>query len=103
MFNKLDDVNNRKTLKRSVGLKIGIEMEIANIFNLQGELRDSFIISEGFKKSQLLQKNADNNSLLVGENLFQATRAFFGYRDAGEIVDNKLLLKSYELKFKTRL
>jgi hypothetical protein len=85
-----------------VGLKIGIETEIASIFNLQGDLRGSFIISEGFIKSQLLQKNAENNSMLVGDNLYQATRAFFGYRDAGEIVDNKLTLKSYELKFKPR-
>jgi class 3 adenylate cyclase len=102
MFNKLNDVNNQGTPKRDVGLKIGIETETASVFNLQGDLRGAFIISEGFIKSQLLQKNADNNSLLVGDNLFQATRAFFGYRDAGEIVDNKLTLKSYELKFKPR-
>jgi class 3 adenylate cyclase len=102
MFNKLDEVNEKKVRKRPVGLKIGIETEPASIFNLLGNLRDSFIVSEGFKKSQLLQKNADNNSLLVGENIFQATRAFFAYRDVGEIVDNKLVLKSYELKFKPR-
>ena len=102
MFNKLNDVNNQRTPKRGVGLKIGIETETASVFNLQGDLRGAFIISEGFIKSQLLQKNADNNSLLVGDNLFQTTRAFFGYRDAGEIVDNKLTLKSYELKFKPR-
>jgi hypothetical protein len=40
--------------------------------------------------------------MLVGDNLYQATRAFFGYRDTGEIVDNKLTIKSYELKFKPR-
>jgi Adenylate and Guanylate cyclase catalytic domain/zinc-ribbon domain len=102
MFNQLNEVNKLRTLKRSVGLKIGIETEASAIFNLQGDLRNAFIISEGFVKSQLLQKNAENNSLLVGENIFLATRAFFGYRDAGEIVDNKLSLKSYELKFKTR-
>lgn len=102
MFNKLHEVNKKRPSKRGVGLKIGIETETASIFNLQGELRGAFIISEGFIKSQLLQKNADNNSMLVGDNLFQATRAFFGYRDAGEIVDNKLVLKTYELKFKPR-
>jgi len=102
MFNKLYEVNTQRSPKRGVGLKIGIETEIASIFNLQGDLRGSFIISEGFIKSQLLQKNAENNSMLVGDNLYQATRAFFGYRDAGEIVDNKLTLKSYELKFKPR-
>jgi len=102
MFNKLHEVNTQRSPIRNVGLKIGIETEIASIFNLQGDLRGAFIISEGFIKSQLLQKNAENNSMLVGENLFQATRAFFGYRDTGEIVDNKLTLKSYELKFKSR-
>jgi class 3 adenylate cyclase len=102
MFNRLSEVNDQRAPHRGAGLKIGIETDIASIFNLQGDLRNAFIISEGFVKSQLLQKNADNNSLLVGDNLYQATHTFFGYRDAGEIVDNKLTLKSYELRFKPR-
>jgi class 3 adenylate cyclase len=102
MFNKLYEVNGQRAPKPGAGLKIGIETEAASIFNLRGDLRNAFIISEGFTKSQVLQKNADNNSLLVGETLYQATHAFFSYRSAGEIVESNLTINSYELRFKPR-
>lgn len=100
MFNRLLATNARNLIRHAVGLKIGIESDPASIFNLAGGIRSSFIISEGFKKSQLLQKNAENNSALVGENIYRATRAFFSFREAGEIVDQRLTIPSYEIRFK---
>jgi len=100
MFNRLLSTNAQKLIRYEVGLKIGIETDIASIFNLTGGIRNSFIISEGFKKSQLLQKNADNNSALVGDNIYRATKAFFTFHEAGEIVDNQLTIPSYEIRFK---
>ena len=100
MFNRLLATNEQKLIQHEVGLKIGIETDMASIFNLAGGIRNSFIISEGFKKSQLLQKNADNNCALVGENIYRSTKAFFAFHDAGEIVDNQLTIPSYEIRFK---
>jgi class 3 adenylate cyclase len=102
MFNKLFECNKKEYLKNPIGLKIGIEIEPATVYNIKDDLRNALIISDGFTKSQILQKNAENNTLLVGENLYQETKAFFGYREIGEFVKDNLAVKAYEYKLKLR-
>lgn len=100
MFKCLLDANVRHLIPYEVGLKIGIESDAAFIFNLERGLHHAFIISEGFKKTQLLQKNAENNTVLVGDNLYNITKSFFSFHDAGEIVDQRLTLAAHEIRFK---
>ncbi len=100
MFKRLMDTNVRHLIPYEVGLKIGIESDNAFIFNLERGLHHSFIISEGFKKTQLLQKNAENNTVLVGDNLYHITKSFFAFHDAGEIVDQRLTIAAHEIRFK---
>jgi class 3 adenylate cyclase len=98
MIKKLDELNQKEYLKNPVGLKIGMALEAASIFNIQDNLRNSLIITKGFKKCQILQKNADENSLLVCDNLYQVTKAFFSYNEIGEFVKDALTVKAYEYK-----
>jgi len=102
MFNKLFECNKKEYLKNPVGLKVGIEIEPASVFNLQEDLRNVLIITDGFSKSQILQKNAETNTLLVGENLYQATKAFFSYREVGEFTKDAMVVKGYEYKLKLK-
>ncbi len=103
MFNRLTECSKKEYLKNPVGLKVGVEIEPASVFNIQDDIRSALIISDGFTKSQILQKNADNNTLLVGENLYHATKAFFGYREIGGFVKDALSVRAfaYRLKLKT--
>ena len=106
MFNKLFDCNKKEYLKNPIGLKIGVETESASIFNVEDNLQDNLqnrlIITLGFKKSQILQKNAENNTILVGESLYQATKAFFEYREVGEFFEHDLSIKAYEYQLKLK-
>ncbi len=81
-------------------IKTGLEMAPASIYNIAGNLRDAIIATDGFAKSLLLQKNADNNTVLVGESLYQTTRSFFDYEEFGELIENYISVKAYKLKLK---
>lgn len=102
MFNKLFECNKKEYIKNPIGLKIGIEIEKASVFNVQDDMRNALLITDGFSKSQVLQKNAGNNTILVGENLYRETKAFFGYREAGDFVKDAFTLKGYEYKLKLK-
>jgi len=103
MFNVLNEYNRKRTPNNPVGLKIGSEIESASIFNIRGDLRNALIITKGFRKSQLLQKNAPKNSLFIGENLYQATKSFFNFYPVGEFVEDSLSVKAYEYKLKLKV
>ena len=60
------------------------------------------ILSKGFRKSQILQKNAANNTILVGENLHEVTKGFFTYREVGEFIEESSAVKAYEYRLKTK-
>ena len=102
MFNKLFECNKKEYLKNPIGLKIGMEIESASVFNVKGDLRNALIITNGFSKSQILQKNAKTNTLLVGENLYQETKAFFSYHKIGEFLKDALSVTAYEYRLKLK-
>ena len=89
MLKKLTELNKKEYLK-------------ASIFNIHGDLRNALIITKGFKKSQILQKNAETNTVFVCENLYQATKAFFSYNEIGEFVKDDLSVKTYEYRMKIK-
>ncbi len=103
MFNKLSECTQKEYLKNPIGLKIGLEIEPASVFNIREDLHNALIITDGFTKSQVLQKNAKNNTLLVGDNLFRETKAFFDYREVGNFVKDALTIKAYEYKLKLKV
>lgn len=96
MVIKLYEYN--KKFPKKIGLKIGSEIEKVLILNIQDNLQDSLIITQGFKKSQILQKNAEENTIYIGENLYEATKSFFDYEEIGEFVQDNLTVKAYEYK-----
>lgn len=100
LLKKLSQLNKKEYLKKPVGLKIGIAMEPASILNLHHDLRNALIVTKGFKKCQILQKNAVDNTLLVCENLYEATKSFFSYSEIGEVAKDSLAIKAYEYKIK---
>ena len=102
MLKKLIEFNKKEHLKSSVGLKIGLVIETASIFNVHSDLRNALIITKGFKKCQILQKNAKANTLLVCENLYQTTKAFFSYNEIGEFVKDAFSVKAYEYRMKVK-
>ena len=102
MFNKLYDFNRKGTLKSPIGLKVGAEIDSATIFDMQHDLRNTMILTKGFRKSQILQKNASSNTILVGENLYKVTKGFFSYREVGEFVEESFGVKAYEYKLKLK-
>ena len=102
MFNRLLQFNKKGSFTSPVGLKVGAEIESASLFDLSHDLRNALILSKGFRKSQILQKNAANNTILVGENLYQATKGFFTYREIGEFVEESSAVKAYEYKLKIK-
>ena len=101
LLKKLNELNRKEYLKSPVGLKIGMAMESASILNLHEDLRNNLIVTKGFKKCQILQKSAANNTLLVCENLYQTTKAFFGYSEIGSISKDPMSMKAYEYKIET--
>lgn len=102
MFNKLFDFNKKGSFQSPIGLKVGAEIEPASIFDLQPNVRNAMILTKGFRKSQILQKNAATNTILVGENLYRVTKGFFAYREVGEFVEESFGVKAYEYKLKLR-
>ena len=102
MFNRLIHFNRKGSFTSPIGLKVGAEIESASLFNLNQDLRNALILSKGFRKSQILQKNAVNNTILVGEKLHDATKGFFAYREVGEFVEESSAVKAYEYRLKTK-
>ncbi len=102
MFNRLFDFNKKGSVKSPLGLKVGAEIEPASIFELHRDLRNALILTKGFRKSQILQKNAVSNTILVGENLYKVTKGFFAYREIGEFVEESFGVKAYEYKLKLK-
>lgn len=102
MFNKLFDFNKKASFKSPIGLKVGAEIEPASIFDLHRDVRNALILTKGFRKSQILQKNAVSNTILVGENLYKVTKGFFAYREIGEFVEESFGVRAYEYKLKLK-
>jgi len=98
MITKLGEYNTKKEKRKSIGLKIGCEIDRVLVLNVQEDWRNSYIITEGFNRSQILQKNAEENSIYVGENLYRATKSFFDYQEIGEFIKDNLSVKAYEYK-----
>jgi class 3 adenylate cyclase len=96
MFNRLLDFNKTRGFTIPIGLKVGAEIESASIFDLHHDLRNALVLTKGFRKSQILQKNAATNTILVGENLYNVTKGFFAYREIGEFVEESFAVKAYE-------
>ena len=101
MLKKLNELNKKEYLKNPVGLKIGMAQEVSTLFNVKDELSSAIFVTQGFNKSQILQKNAEENSVLVCNHLYDATKAFFSYTEIGEFVKGGLTVVAYEYKMKT--
>ncbi|MGQ9665332.1 MAG: adenylate/guanylate cyclase domain-containing protein [bacterium] len=86
--------------KKECAIKVGMEMAPASIYRIRQSLHHAIIVTDGFIKSLILQKNADNNIVLVGETLYQATRSFFEYEEYGELIENFVSVRAYTLKLK---
>lgn len=80
---------------KPLGLKMGCELDRVFVLSIQEDWRNSRLITEGFTKTQLLQKSAEENVIYVGEKLYQATKSLFSYREAGSVIKGGLVLKSY--------
>jgi class 3 adenylate cyclase len=102
MLKKLGELNKKEYLASPVGLKIGMVLEPASVVNIYSNLRDTLIVTKGFKKCQILQKNAVENSMLVCENFYDATKAFFSFSEVGEFIQDALSVKAYEYKVKQK-
>jgi len=100
MLKELSVFNEKKHLKNPVGLKIGAAMDPSSIFNYYGDLHNASIVTKGFRKSQILQKNALENTMLVCENLYQVSKAFFSFSEVGEFVEDSIAVKAYEYKIR---
>jgi hypothetical protein len=101
MLKKLNELNRKEYLKNPVGLKIGMAQEVTALFNVKDDLSNAIIVTQGFNKSQILQKNAEENTVLVCDHLYAATKAFFSYTEIGEFVKDALTVMAYEYKMKT--
>ena len=102
MFRRLHRINANMNLNINLGLKIGAEIALTSIYHIQANIRHASILTSGFRKAQILQKNAISNTILVGENLYKATRSFFDYKEIGEFIEDSISVKAYEYKFKIR-
>lgn len=102
MLKALTVINKKGYFQKSIGLKIGIAMDHALIFSLSDSLHNAVIITPGFLKSQVLQKNAENNTILIDENLYNATKAFFTFNEIGDFVKNVLTIKGFEYRIKEK-
>jgi len=101
MLKKLNELNKKEYLKNPVGLKIGMAQEATTLFNVKDELASGIFVTHGFNKSQILQKNAEENTVLVCNHLYAATKAFFSYTEIGEFVKDGLTVMAYEYRMKT--
>ncbi len=100
IIKKVKDCNKLFSFDKECTIKIGLEMAPASIYHIRHSLNDALIVTDGFAKSLLLQKNANNNNVLVGESLYQATRSFFEYNEFGELIENLISVRAYVLKIK---
>ena len=100
LLKKLLLISRKRNLKESVGLKIGVVQEPTWIYKTKGQLKDVFMVTQGFRKSQALQKNAETNTVLVCNNLYSATKSFFVFHDIGEFVHGSLSIPAYEYVIK---
>lgn len=98
MIKQLRRKNAGGTPETALHFKIGIEMERTSIVRFQGDLQDALFVTDGFRKSLILQKNAETDTVLVGENLYAATKGFFAYVEAGEFIDDVFAVKGFALK-----
>jgi adenylate cyclase len=101
LLKKLDELNRRRYLKNPVGLKIGMTIDKASLPSVHRDIRHAVIVTKGFRKCQILQKNAADNTVLVDEHLYQATKAFFTYSEVGTIEQDSFAIRAYEYKTKT--
>ena len=62
MLKKLGELNKKEYLESPVGLKIGMVLEPASMVNIYSDLRDALIVTNGFKKCQIL--NLSNFKLI---------------------------------------
>jgi len=88
----------RKDSRKNIGLKIGCEMDKVFVHNVKESMQSSYIVTAGFTRAQILQKNADENSIYVGANLYAATKSFFIYHEIGELIKDNLTVMAYEYK-----
>ncbi len=100
IINKVKECNKVFQFIKECKIKSGLEMAPASIYNIKGDLHDAIIVTEGFAKSLVLQKNAESNVVLVGESLYQATRSFFEYEEYGEVIENYISVRAYKLKLR---
>ncbi len=100
IIKKVKECNKFFPLIKECKIKCGLEMASASIYNIKGDLHNAIIVTEGFAKSLVLQKNAENDVVLVGESLYQATRSFFEYEEYGELIDNYISVRAYKLKMR---
>lgn len=100
MLRKLNELNKKDYLENPVGLKIGMANDVTTLFSVKDSLVNSVIVTKGFYKSQILQKNAEENTVLVCEHLYAATKAFFSYTEIGEFVRDGLTVMAYEYRMK---
>jgi len=100
ILKKVKECNKSFSFKKECMIKTGLAMATASIYNIRGSLKNAIIVTDGFAKSLLLQKNAGNNIVLVGEALYEATRAYFEYQEFGELIENYISVRAYTLKLK---
>lgn len=102
MLKKLNELNKKEYLESPVGLKIGMVLEPASVMTVYKNLHNAMVVTRGFKKCQILQKNANENSVLVCDNLYNATKAFFSFVEVGEFVQDSLSVKAFEYRVKNK-
>lgn len=100
MFKKLHELNKKEYIKNPVGLKIGVSQEVTTLFNVRDNLPNAVFVTRGFNTSQILQKNAEENTVLICKNLYTSTKAFFSYTEIGEFLQDGLTVTAYEYKMK---
>lgn len=100
MLKKILEMNRENAGREPIGLKIGIAMEKASLYNIGNDIRKSFIMTTGFAKSQVLQKNAEENTILVCDNLYRIAKSFFGFEEIGEFVQDALSVRAFEYRMK---
>ena len=102
MLKHLRQLLAEKNLENPVGLKIGCSMEPASLFSVHDDLRKALVITKGFAKSQILQKNAESNTVLVCERLRNATSAYFSYEEIGEFVHDSISVHAFAYKMEEK-
>ncbi len=100
MLRTILEMNKKETAENAIGLKIGIAMEKASLYNIGNDLRSSFIMTTGFAKSQVLQKNAEENTILICDNLYRIAKSFFTFEEVGEFVQDALSVRAFEYRMK---